>query len=51
MKPCLPSATSGVVLDVLGAGVALDRLARPALVEHEVVKGDHVLFVALDSVH
>lgn len=38
-----------VVLDVGVAGVALDGLGRPALVEHEVVGLLHVPFVDLGA--
>jgi tetratricopeptide (TPR) repeat protein len=35
-----------VVLDVRGASVALNGVTRAALVEHEVVEGDHILLIA-----
>ena len=39
-----------VVLDVLGARVALDRLARTAVVEHQLVERPGVALVALEPV-
>lgn len=38
----LPCGHMRVVLDVLCPDIALDRLARAALVKHQFVKGDHV---------
>jgi hypothetical protein len=35
-----------IVLNVAVPDVSLDGLARLALIEHEVIKGDHVLLIA-----
>ncbi len=40
-------ADTGIVLDIHVSDVFLDSLGRSALIEHQVVKGDHVLLVAI----
>jgi hypothetical protein len=40
----------GVVLDICLADVLLDRLPRPALVEHQIVEGDRALLVLLQPI-
>src|SRR6266403_5258665 len=42
---------AGIVLDVLLACVPLDRIARAALVEHQVVESHDVLLIALQVGH
>ena len=46
----MPGASdTGIVLAVLGAGISLDRLRRPAFVEHEIVEALSALFVLLSA--
>ena len=43
----LAVADARIVLDILGSRVLLDRLARLALIEHQVIEGGDLMFVAL----
>ena len=44
----LPAGDAGIVLDVIGADIALDRLARTPLIEHQVIEFRDRPLVALE---
>lgn len=48
-EPFLAVRNTGIVLNVVFPNVSFDRLARAALIEHEVLKGDHVPLIAFQS--
>ena len=50
-EPLLAASDMRIVLDVLGADIAVDRFRGATLVEHEVIECSDVLLVALEVRH
>jgi hypothetical protein len=42
---------AGVVLNILVASIPFDRFTRATIVEHQVVKGDHIHLVSFNVIH